>query len=925
MSFNMLSYGQAEADEIISQVKIPGEFLHTPVEEIRSRDWERELRKKTSLELHYVTLSTGILNKCSMDIMLLTIEYLQKEISEMDKQIEAIQLQLNNTLSSDKFESLKQKIDKTIDEFRNVLQDRKRSKFLRDTEDYHRRSNRDEVGHTEAGEEGLRKAAYTEKYQTALTVLFAIEEINRNEDLLPNITLGIHLFESFMNEVETLKAYMEILSGRCYNIPNYKCVSQEHLVAVVGFASSVLSLLVANTFGIYGYPQISYGATDPHLSNKLIFPYFYRTVPSSVHLHNALSSVLKHFGWAWVGIVYSNVESNENAIQKLKSSIITQGGCIEFTEKFLGSTNYWITEYERIAKVISESTATIIVFWADLEFTTNLYFLLHTLTRTEKVWIILTDMYHLLNPTTDIFDLSPFHGALAVQMKTMEIPGLMPFLWNITLDQYTFCNFIFLCKIVLYECKLVDGKLLHHTCKHDKAKKILMGVETLVESYRVYNAIYALAHALHMFMASKYSKESQIEGVSLSYEHPLKLHQFLRRVQFTNSAGEDVYFDEHGDSAPKYDLINWVTGHKEKLRSLRVGKITSSSGENVSVNVSAIVWADRLAQEPPRSVCSDSCRAGSRKMILKGKPTCCYDCVPCPRGEVTNHTDMSSCWKCPDDQWPNGKKNECIEKQIIYLSYEDFLGTALACSAIVLSLASLFILAIFTRYQNSSVIKATNRNLSFLLLLSLTFTFCSCLVFVGYPGHITCLLRQTVFGMSFTVSVSSLLAKTILVVTAFRAIKPGSRMRRFMGRKLPWTIVGLSSSFQAVICALWLGTHPPTQFLDLHSQAGQIIVECEEHLGFYLMLSFIGCLAMGCFIIAFPARNLPDRYNEAKFITFSMLVFFSVWISFIPAYLSTKGKYTVAVEVFAILVSAAGVLGCIFFPKCFIIFYAPEK
>ncbi|CAJ0950559.1 unnamed protein product [Ranitomeya imitator] len=57
MSFNTVSYGQAEADEIISQVKIPGEFLHTPVEEIRSRDWERELRKRTSLELHYVTLA----------------------------------------------------------------------------------------------------------------------------------------------------------------------------------------------------------------------------------------------------------------------------------------------------------------------------------------------------------------------------------------------------------------------------------------------------------------------------------------------------------------------------------------------------------------------------------------------------------------------------------------------------------------------------------------------------------------------------------------------------------------------------------------------------------------------------------------------------------------------------------------------------
>ncbi|CAJ0944428.1 unnamed protein product [Ranitomeya imitator] len=159
----------AEVDEIMSHVKIPGEFLHTPAEEIRSRDWERELRKKTSLELHYVTLAEyhkvkriprglrvslrptlfqdksdycvkfeGILNKCSMDIIILTIEYLQREITEVDKQIEGIQQQLSSTLASDKFDTLKQKIDKSIDEFKNVLQERKRSKFLRDTEDYHR-------------------------------------------------------------------------------------------------------------------------------------------------------------------------------------------------------------------------------------------------------------------------------------------------------------------------------------------------------------------------------------------------------------------------------------------------------------------------------------------------------------------------------------------------------------------------------------------------------------------------------------------------------------------------------------------------------------------------------------------------------------------------------------------------------------------
>lgn len=269
--------------------------------------------------------------------------------------------------------------------------------------------------------------------------------------------------------------------------------------------------------------QISYGATDPLLSDKLRFPYFYRTVSSSVHMHNALNAVLKHFDWTWVGIIYSDVESNENAIQKLTFSITRGGGCIEFTEKFHSSTNYWFNEHIQMAKVISDSSATIIVFWADLEFTYNLYLLLHKLTRSKKVWIFLTDLNHLLIPTVDNLDLNPFHGTLAIQMKKIEIPELMPFLWNITLEQYTFCNFIYYYKLIICTCKLSRGNLLYHTCVYNNSKKmILLGLETLVESYRVYNAVYAVAHALQMFKASKYWKELNREG-ALSYPHPWKV------------------------------------------------------------------------------------------------------------------------------------------------------------------------------------------------------------------------------------------------------------------------------------------------------------------------------------------------------------------------------------------------------------------
>ncbi|XP_029435601.1 extracellular calcium-sensing receptor-like [Rhinatrema bivittatum] len=775
-----------------------------------------------------------------------------------------------------------------------------------------------------------------QNYQWMQSMSFAIEEINRNPNLLPNITLGFWIYDSCLLLQRALEGTLWMLTGQEEAVPNYRC-RKNQLAAVVGDAGSLSSIPMARLLGLFRFPQISYFSTSPLLSDHIQFPSFLRTVPSDAFQSLGLAQLVIYFGWTWVGLLALGSDYGQQGMQKVKEEIIRSGACVAFLENIL------INQAERnavhIVRVIRNSTANvIIVFSGDSELVPVMDEMLRQ-NVTGKIWIA-SEAWSTSSVLSQQKYSRILSGTIGFALHSGEMPGFKEFLISThpartpeDIFLREFWEEAFGCKWPEQEAFLRSWdnrtKLCMGTEDMESLQNIYTDVTNLMVTYNVYNSVYAIAYALQglsycLQVRGPFLRESCADVANLQ---PWQLLHYIKNVHFQNKVGKEIFFDGDGNSPAHYDIVNWQRGAEGTIRHVKVGSYDSSAPprQRLVINISAIVWASGDAQVPP-SACSPSCPSGYRRAIREGVPICCFQCVLCPPGEVSNQTDSAECSKCPWDHWPNAKQDQCIPRTIEFLSYEEPLGAILAATSIIFCLIPLVFLGLFIYYRNTPIVKANNRSLSYLLLLALTLCFFCSLTFIGYPSPGKCLIRQAAFGISFALCISCVLVKTIMVVVAFNATKPNSVFRRCIGPELSYVVISTSILIQVLVCVSWLLLSPPFLEYNTHIQPGKIIVGCNEGspIAFWCMLGYLGLLATISFIVAFLARNLPDSFNEAKFITFSMLAFLSVWLSFIPAYLSTGGKYMVAMEIFAILSSSSALLSCIFFPKCYVILVRPE-
>ncbi|XP_034993128.2 vomeronasal type-2 receptor 26-like [Zootoca vivipara] len=782
-------------------------------------------------------------------------------------------------------------------------------------------------------------------YQHVLALAFAVSEVNENPQILPNVTLGFHIHDSYFSERMTYWATLDILSTPYRFVPNYQCDVQKNPIAIIGGLDFETSLHMAAILIGYKIPQLTYGSFAPEDASQSQSTPFYRMVPNEAHQYTGIVELLLQFGWTWVGLLAVDSESGEKFMEILQTLLFQKGICLAFSERtpkgtyleeYYNLLSPWLQSYH----IIAESKANAVVVYGEDKSMFYLQLLLaageaENVTSLAKVWIMTAQLDFSAVAFRTSQDMRPFHGSICFTVHSNEVQGFKSLLRS--LNPFTAGEDGFLQQFwqQTFHCSFPNSVAeFSEPCtgqeKLDSLPSSGFEMSMTGHSYSIYNAVYVVAHGLHAMFQSWLKDRGVVRRwrPQLQNLQPWQLHPFLRSVSFNNSVGEEVSFSENRQLEGGFDITNLVTFPNNSFLRVKVGRVNLQAAPAMGfpINEGKMVWHRSFQQVPPLSQCNKNCPSGTRRKKKEGEKFCCYDCDPCSEGKISYQKDMNDCVGCSEDHYPNKNRTQCIPKLISFLMLEEPLGMSLAFGSVFFSLLTILSLTIFRKHQDTPIVRANNRDLTYVLLISLLLCFLCPLIFLSRPDRVSCVLRQMAFGVVFTVTVSCVLAKTITVVLAFMATKPGSRMRKWVGKRLASSIVLTCTIIQAGICTVWLGTSPPFPHFDKRSVMGEIILECNEGSAamFYCVLGYMGLLAIVSFIVAFLARKLPDSFNEAKFITFSMLLFCSVWISFVPVYLSTKGKHMVAVEIFSILASSAGLLGSIFAPKCYIIVLRPD-
>ncbi|XP_053083316.1 G-protein coupled receptor family C group 6 member A [Pangasianodon hypophthalmus] len=731
-------------------------------------------------------------------------------------------------------------------------------------------------------------------------MIHAVESANLSPALTHlGITLGYHIHDTCSDVTTALRATKDFTDD-CTSGTNTSQYIRP-VKAVIGAYHSETSIAVARMLNLQLIPQISYASTADILSDKSRFPGFLRTVPSDVHQTSAMVQLLSERKWTWVGFLTTDGDYGRAALDSFISQATKAGICVAFTEILPDSLSdkhkLEATVSHTVRTIQTNPTVRVIVSFAKPEHMKSVFSLLMELSADQRLWIA-SDNWSTAGDVLSPDQLERVGWVLGFSFKNKNIANFEEYVKHLKLNSDAQRNNSFLKEFYSSFATSVNASEANVSATTDK----LIASAQVGVVFSVQMAVNAIAQAVALIC-------KDIDCMASGAVKHQELLSVLRTRSFELD-GISYVFNKDGDINLGYDVSLWNT---DGINMETLNVVSHYHPSDSSLNTTALTLS--LV-----SKCSNSCEPGKFKKSAEGQHTCCYECIDCAENQYTNNTDMDQCYSCEvNSEWAESGSSACKKKEVEFFSWSDPFAVVLVSLSVLGVVVVFAVSVLFLQHQGSPVVKAAGGSLCHLILVSLSGSFASAMLFVGKPTDVQCKVRQVLYGLSFTVCVSCILVKSLKILLAFHM----NLMLKQLLRRLykPYTIVSMCVAFQVVTCACWLILKSPktTSTVFLRS----VLEECDEgsYVAFGVMLGYVALLALVCFVFAFQGRKLPQKYNEAKFITFGMLIYLIAWIIFIPTYVNTKGKYLSAVEMIVILISSYAVLSCHFLPKCYVILF----
>ncbi|KAG7220772.1 hypothetical protein INR49_032015 [Caranx melampygus] len=740
----------------------------------------------------------------------------------------------------------------------------------------------------------------------SLIMVQVVEEVNKRKEL-GNLTLGYWIMDS-CSDVTTALLNSLVFMKRSRPI-------RPPVLAVIGDYYSEISIAVARQLHLEYIPQISYGATSGLLSDKRRFPSFMRTVPEDDHQAQAIVHILQRHNWNWVGVVTTDSDYGRYIVQRFQKHAADKNICFAYTSVIPNDLGHKMLRESISAAVksITESeNATAIVSFARPH---HMMYIFDELVKVPqgrgKVWVA-SDIWSESAGVLRKRPLNDIGKIIGTTLKSGSTTRLNQYLRNLDVNPEHHKNNTFLYKFLKEQ---EQNMVSSHTSKNVTATEILRENIHPYAALSVELAVRAVAQAVADLCTNRDCKTTKRLD-------PVELRGALRNATF-HLDGKNYSLDSRGDLNTGYDVILW---RQTSPTYVNVHYIVAQ----YHINNDSLTF---ISQETLKDVisgdvisrCSNTCPPGYRKQSAHGQPTCCYECYACPADHFSNSSDSTECHECNiSTHYSFRGSDRCIRKTIVFLHWKDVYHHVLQAFTALGALLTIVVGIIFLARWNTPVVRACVGPICILLLISLLGTFVSVIIFGGKPNNMQCQARQGLFALSFTLCVSCILVKSFKIILAFEFDPSVQRVLRKLYK--PYIIIAACMAGQVLICALWFSLKPPERIWVVLKKKDELLLTCYETSfpAFGAMLGYIGFLALICFGVAFKGRNLPESYNDAKFITFAMLIYFICWVIFGPVYVNVSGPYRQAVQMVVILISAYGILFCQFGVKCYIILFNQE-